>query len=97
MMKNIAKDAGRFSNYTNHSLRATVATTLFREGIDEQLIIGRTGHRSVQAVRLYKRPSDEQMTEVSNIIDGNAVTISGKSNVINISNCQVTINNYKDS
>ena len=95
MMKKIVEAAGWIGYYTNHSLRATVATTLYQEGVDEQLIMERTGHRSIQAVRSYKRTSEKQLSEVSRIIDGNSLTISGSSNAINITNCQVTIiNNY---
>ena len=34
--------------FTNHSLRATTATRLFHSGVDEQLIMTKTGHRSVE-------------------------------------------------
>ena len=44
--------------YTNHSLRTTAATWLFDAGVDEQLIMTRTGHRSVAGVRSYKRVTD---------------------------------------
>ena len=39
--------------YTKHSIRATTATKLFQEGVDEQLIMSRTGHRSVEG-KLYE-------------------------------------------
>ena len=42
------------------SLRATGATHLFENGTDEQLIMSRTGHRSIDGVRAYKRVSDKQ-------------------------------------
>lgn len=40
------------------------ATNLFQSGIEEQLVMSRTGHRST-AVRNYKRPSQEQLSAVS--------------------------------
>lgn len=40
--------AGIDGHFTNHSLRATAATTLYEHGIDEQLIMERTGHRSIE-------------------------------------------------
>ncbi|XP_070548200.1 transcriptional regulator QRICH1-like [Ptychodera flava] len=55
---------------TNHSLRATAATRLYDADIDEQLICEKTGHRS-DAVRHYKRTSDEQQEKVSRILQGN--------------------------
>ena len=51
---------------TNHSLRATTVTHLYHAGIDEQLIMERTGHHSVDGVRsyMYKRTSQEQNSEL---------------------------------
>jgi patatin-like phospholipase/acyl hydrolase len=42
---------------------------LYQQGVDEQLIAQTTGHRS-NAIRSYKRSSDEQQQEVSSIIQG---------------------------
>jgi len=39
--------------YTNHSGKVTCATELFNNSIDEQLIMGQTGHRSQDAVRKH--------------------------------------------
>ena len=47
----ICKKAGVSGYKTNHSLRVTSATRLFQNGIDEQLIMSNTGHRSVDGVR----------------------------------------------
>ena len=63
----ICKDAGMVGYYTNHSLRATAATRMYDEGMDEQLISEKTGHSST-AVRSYKRTSDQQQKEVSNVV-----------------------------
>jgi len=59
------------SNIVNHSGHVTCCTRLFNDGFDEQMITGRSGHRS-NAVRLYKRPSIEQQKSVSIALD-NAV------------------------
>ena len=40
---------------TNHSLQVTTATWLYQASIDEQLMMERTGHRSLDGVRFYKR------------------------------------------
>uniref|UniRef100_A0A1X7SSA0 Tyr recombinase domain-containing protein n=1 Tax=Amphimedon queenslandica TaxID=400682 RepID=A0A1X7SSA0_AMPQE len=46
---------------TNHSLCGmTAATRLFQAGVDEQLIMKRTGHRSTDGVQIYKHISDQQ-------------------------------------
>ena len=61
---------------TNHSLRATAASRLYHKGIDEQLIMERTGHRSIEGVRSYKRTHEQQQIEVSNILQAAASTDS---------------------
>ena len=69
-MKTIYSEAGLSSQMvTNHSLRATCATRLFHANVDEQLIMERTGHRSVTGVRAYKRTSDFHLENCSAIID----------------------------
>ena len=51
--------AAGISGYkTNYSLRVTAATRLFNSGVEEQLIMSRTGHRSIEGVRTYKRVSE---------------------------------------
>ena len=40
-------EAGIKGHRTNHSLRATAATALYKAGIDEQLIMEQTGHVSL--------------------------------------------------
>ena len=55
-------------NKTNHSLRATGATTLFEKGISEKIIQERTGHRSLEALRIYEHTNTAQHQAVSNIL-----------------------------
>ena len=54
---------------TNHSLRVTTATRLFHRGVDEQLIMARTGYRSIEGVRTYKRISEQQMKDVLTLLN----------------------------
>ena len=54
---------------TNHSLRATVTSRLYQSGVDEQLLMERTGHRSLEGVRSYKRTSDSQREMLSDILN----------------------------
>ena len=61
---------------TNHSLRATSATRLYAAGTDEQLIMERTGHRSVRGVRSYKRTSALQQQALSDILSRTKVPTS---------------------
>ena len=55
---------------TNHSLQVTAATRLFHKGIDEQLMMERTGHRSVDGVRAYKQTCPEQHDKLSHVLQG---------------------------
>ena len=59
VVKDLCEKAGLPGFYTNHSLRATSATRMYRSDIEEQLIQEITGHRSL-AVRSYKRTSESQ-------------------------------------
>ena len=59
---------------TNHSLRVTTATRLFQAGVEEQLIMKRTGHRSVDGIRLYKRISSDQDQTISAILNSNTAS-----------------------
>ena len=66
----MCKNAGITGYHTNHSLRATAATRLHQSGsVEEQEIMERTGHRSIEAVRSYKRSSHEQLEQVSDILN----------------------------
>ena len=67
-VSSMCKAAGIKGFRSNHSLRATSATRLYAAGTDEQLIMERTGHRSVGGVRSYKRTSTLQEQGVSDIL-----------------------------
>ena len=51
------------------SLRATATSRLYHCGVDEQLIMERTGHRSLEGVRSYKRTSNTQRENLSSILN----------------------------
>lgn len=53
------------SNFTNHSGKRTYATSLYRSGLEEQMNMHRTSHRSINGVRKYKRKSKEQLKDVT--------------------------------
>ena len=69
VVSNVCEKAAFPGYFTNHSLRSTSATHMYHCGIDEQIIQEITGHRS-QAVRSYKRTSDEQKCYASQIVSG---------------------------
>ena len=51
-VKRLCESAGITGYKTNHSLRVTAATRLFRRGVDEQVIMNVTGHRSVDGIHV---------------------------------------------
>ncbi|XP_062611438.1 uncharacterized protein LOC134273266 [Saccostrea cucullata] len=59
LIKTMCTEAGLSGNFSNHSGKRTCATSLYNSGVDKQLIMERTGHRS-DAVRKYKRTSTTQ-------------------------------------
>ncbi len=60
LMKDLSIHAGLDEIKSNHSLRATGATALFAAGVPEKIIQKNTGHRSVEALRIYEHVSKEQ-------------------------------------
>ena len=64
------ENAGISGHYTSHSLRATAATRMFDAGVDEQLIMSRTGHSSSNGVRSYKRITENLKEMTSNVLNG---------------------------
>ena len=66
----LMKAAGVTGYFTNHSLRASAATRLFEGGVDEQLIMSRTGHSSREGVRAYKRTTTKLSEVTSNVLNG---------------------------
>ncbi|XP_033741792.1 zinc finger MYM-type protein 2-like [Pecten maximus] len=116
IVKTMCTKAGIQWNFSNHSGKRTCATSLFQSGVDEQLIMQRTGHRST-AVRDYKRTSSVQEKEISPLLEPPSkhckmsfqdalsvfgasdtneikteITVTSKSNELNLNNCTVTIN-----
>ena len=73
MLKTMFTEAG-MPPKSNHALRAFGASTLFSAGVPEQLVQEQTGHRSVQALRLYQKPSELQKRAVTKALSGERFT-----------------------
>ena len=54
MLKEMCQEAGICGNFSNHSLRAYGASSMFQAGVPEKLIQQRTGHRTLEALRQYE-------------------------------------------
>ena len=65
----LAHNAGLPGRHTNHSLRATTATRLYEQNVDEHRISKLTGHHSV-AVRNYQRVLVQKEQEQSDVLYG---------------------------
>ena len=67
--------AGIEGRVTNHSMRATSVTRMYETGDPEKVIQERTGHRSLEALRVpgrvYERTNSQQHKVVSNILSSN--------------------------
>ena len=76
MVMRMCSAAGINGYKTNHSPRTTTATCLYHTQVDEQLIMERTGHRSLDGVRSYKRTGKEQHAALSDIINLTASSLA---------------------
>ena len=83
MVKDMCVEAG-ISKKTNHSLRATGASTMFQANVPEKLIQKTTGHKSLEALRSYERVSVDQQKALSRVI----VTNSDFQSNVNHTNAQ---------
>ncbi len=57
-VKTLAEKGGLEGYFTNHSLRLSCVTRMYAAGVDEQLIMETTGHKS-ECVHQYKRTSED--------------------------------------
>ena len=61
-------EAALSKDFSNHSLQAYEATTLFQAKVLEKLIQMRTGNKSLEALRSYKWTSKTQFLDVSHVV-----------------------------
>ncbi|CAG2190184.1 KCTD1_15 [Mytilus edulis] len=79
-MSRISKSADLSKIYTNHCIKATVATVLSRQGVDLLKIMSVTGHRNVKSLESYiNEPTDNERRTLSSALQ--AGTIPSASNV----------------
>lgn len=68
LLKEMSIQAGLEQIKTNHSLRATRASSLFAAGVPERIIQKNTCHRSIEALRLYEHVSSEQSKSTCRVL-----------------------------
>ena len=92
MMKNMSSRANLNQRYTNHSIRATVVTSLRRQGFTEEQCMRVTGQKRKESVQLYdKRRLSEKTTYEEKKNVSNALTSSLAGDVPCSSDCSNTI------
>ena len=64
----MCREAGIGGHKNKHSLCATAATQMFRQGAPEKVIQERTGHRSIEALRSYERLDEVQHKAASSLL-----------------------------
>ena len=87
MLKTMCQEAGISQTY---NLRAYGTTTMFRAGVSQKLVQQRTGHKSLEALHQYERPSEKQLLDVSNIMSNNN---KGDSSAVMVSVSNLVKNN----
>ena len=78
--------------HTNHSLRATSITRMFKADVPEKIIAEKSGHKSLKALRMYERTSSmqEQATGVAILEGGQFSCSNGKSDPSEIERVEKT-------
>ena len=88
-LRNMCREDRIGGHKTNHSLRATAATLMFRQGAPEKVIQERTGHRSIEALRSYERLDEVQHKAVSSLLSnapGNSRSMTYDQHLMSIKN-----------
>ena len=70
-MSRLSAEAGLSRRYTDHCIRATVASNLSEAGVSNQGIMSGTGHRNVQRLNSFIKASDKERRTISRILAGN--------------------------
>lgn len=78
MFKTMCKDGGLDGNYSNHFCRATGVTRMYEAGLPEKVIMQRSGHRSLEGVRTYRREDQGDAMKVSNALNDTTMMKEGE-------------------
>ena len=68
MVSSMFQEAGIEKKNVTNSLRASGTTELYRSGVPKNIIKERTGHKSIDALRMYERTSIDQHEAVSKVL-----------------------------
>ena len=59
----------RYQTLTNHSVRATAITNLFRQGLPTSTIMGVSRHRSAASLSSYNQPTEAEKLKRAALLD----------------------------
>ena len=74
MMKLLVKGTSITGRKTNHSARKTMVETLCQANIPDSTVMQLSGHKSVQSLNHYKKPSLEQQKSISHLLSNHCST-----------------------
>ena len=77
----MCQEAGISGNFSNHSLRAYGATSMFQAGVPEKLIQQHTSHRTIDAPQQYERTSEAQLVDIFNTLSNSEKSNSARVSV----------------
>ena len=83
MMRRLSDAATLSQSYTNHCLRATSITLMKQAGLEDRKIMAVSGHRNIQSLQAYDRPTAADASIAAAAIDCKPVSPSpGKENIL---------------
>ena len=68
MMKSVVAGTSITGRKTNHSARKTMVETLCCSNIPDSTVMQRSGHKRVQSLNHYKKPSLDQQRSISHLL-----------------------------
>ena len=80
MMKSVVKGTSITGRKTNHSARKTMVETLCRANIPDSTVMQLSGHKSVQSLNHYKKPSLEQQKSISHLLSNHCSRVEQSTN-----------------
>ena len=72
MMKLVIAGTSITGRKTNHSARKTMVETLCRSNIPDSTVMQLSGHKSVQSLNHYKKPSLDQQRSISHLLSSHS-------------------------
>lgn len=101
-MSRLSVEAGLSRRYTNHCIRATVATGLKRRGVDNHAIMSVTGHRNQQSLESYVEGLSEEQsrdlsTEIHSLATGSRRRVPQTESVVRVESAPTTVSSTASS